>query len=95
MATAGLLTGCAVPVASTSGSFSQTNTGSDISYDEYGYDEYGYDQYGYDDSGYDDSGYDDWEMGVDGDGYWVKCYDGEWSQSGGNSGACSQHGGLG
>ena len=124
MATAVLLTGCAVPVASTSGTFSQTNTGSD-SYDEYGYDQYGYDEngydqygydasgyddsgydeygydengyddWGYDENGYDDSGYDDWEMGVDGDGYWVECYDGEWSQSGGNPGACSQHGGLG
>ena len=49
MATVVLLTGCAVPVASTSGTFSQTNTGSDISYDEYGYDENGYDDSGYDD----------------------------------------------
>lgn len=36
-----------------------------------------------------------WQMGVDGDGYRVQCADGTWSNSGGNSGACSGHGGVG
>lgn len=36
-----------------------------------------------------------WRMGVDGTGDRVQCSDGTWSNSGGNSGACSWHGGVG
>lgn len=36
-----------------------------------------------------------WRMGVDGTGDRVQCADGTWSNSGGNSGACSGHGGVG
>ena len=36
-----------------------------------------------------------WQMGKDGDGYRVQCSDGSWSNSGGKSGACSWHGGVG
>ncbi|WP_409048749.1 hypothetical protein AB2L57_17970 (plasmid) [Microbacterium sp. HA-8] len=36
-----------------------------------------------------------WRMGVDGTGDRVQCSDGTWSNSGGNSGACSGHGGVG
>lgn len=35
-----------------------------------------------------------WRMGVDGNGYRVVCEDGTVSMSGGNQGACSQHGGV-
>lgn len=35
-----------------------------------------------------------WQMGVDGTGYNVTCMDGTHSKSGGNQGACSQHGGV-
>ena len=40
-------------------------------------------------------GYPTWRAGVDGDGSRVQCGDGTWSNSGGNSGACSGHGGAG
>ena len=40
-------------------------------------------------------GYDTWIAGVDGDGSRVQCSDGTWSNSGGKSGACSGHGGVG
>lgn len=36
-----------------------------------------------------------WVMGVDGNGYSVRCSDGEISNSGGIQGACSGHGGVG
>lgn len=35
-----------------------------------------------------------WSMGVDGTGDRVQCADGTWSNSGGNSGACSWHDGV-
>jgi hypothetical protein len=35
-----------------------------------------------------------WRMGIDGDGYRVTCQDGTVSLSGGEPGACSQHGGV-
>lgn len=40
-------------------------------------------------------GYPTWVAGVDGDGSRVQCSDGTWSNSGGKSGACSGHGGVG
>lgn len=49
----------------------------------------------YEDYDYEDYGDFDWDMGVDGDGYAVRCSDGETSLSGGKQGACSGHGGVG